>query len=186
VREGFSPRHCSPGNLATKVEWAYDSAFRFFPVEPDSELGWRLNFWDAATNKTLALVGRQKFRDLPRLPSTCTNTTFIWGAGMGRRRQGSRPLSGMDHRLGRARQPVWPWRRGGSPLERPFDFQEAKGKWLVALAEARALIAKLPPDEMGCLYMDAKASRCAPTRKRPFSRNSPAISAASKALGQAS
>src|SRR4029077_2599681 len=51
------------GDHATKGEWEYDRAFRFFPVEPDLDLGWRLNFWDAATNKTLALVGRQKFRD---------------------------------------------------------------------------------------------------------------------------
>src|SRR6266581_4351307 len=47
----------------TKVEWVFDSAFRFFPVERDIELGWRLSFWDVATNKVLALVGRQKIRD---------------------------------------------------------------------------------------------------------------------------
>jgi hypothetical protein len=36
------------GGRQTKVEWVFDSAFRFFPVEPDPELGWRLNFWDVA------------------------------------------------------------------------------------------------------------------------------------------
>ncbi len=46
-----------------EFEWVYDSSFRFFPVKPDPELGWRLNFWDAATNKTLALFGRHEFRD---------------------------------------------------------------------------------------------------------------------------
>jgi hypothetical protein len=35
----------------------------FFPIEPDAELGWRLNSWDAATNKILAMAGRQKIRD---------------------------------------------------------------------------------------------------------------------------
>ena len=50
-------------SLTTKLEWVYDSAFRFFPVEPDVELGWRLNFWDVAANKVLALVGREKVRD---------------------------------------------------------------------------------------------------------------------------
>jgi hypothetical protein len=49
--------------MQSKVEWVYDSAFRFFPVEPDAELGWRLNYWDAATNKVLAFVGREKLRD---------------------------------------------------------------------------------------------------------------------------
>src|SRR2546427_294842 len=51
------------GGQETKIEWVHDSAFRFFPVERDLELGWRLNFWDAATNKVLALIGRQKIRD---------------------------------------------------------------------------------------------------------------------------
>ena len=40
------------------VEWLFDSAFRFFPVEPDDLAGWRLNLHDAATNKLLALMGR--------------------------------------------------------------------------------------------------------------------------------
>ena len=48
----------------TKIEWVFDSAFRFFPVEPDPELGWRLNFWDAAVNKVLAFAGRSEARDL--------------------------------------------------------------------------------------------------------------------------
>src|ERR1039458_9636012 len=47
----------------TKLEWVFDSAFRFFPVEPDAEWGYALNFWDAATNKILALAGRGELRD---------------------------------------------------------------------------------------------------------------------------
>lgn len=45
------------------LEWVYDSAFRFFPVEPDAELGYRLHKFDAATNKILALAGRAEPRD---------------------------------------------------------------------------------------------------------------------------
>lgn len=47
-----------------RLEWAFDSAFRFFPIESDEELGYRLNFWDAATNKALALASRSEVRDL--------------------------------------------------------------------------------------------------------------------------
>lgn len=47
----------------TKLEWVFDSAFRFFPVEADAEFGYALNFWDAATNKVLALAGRGELRD---------------------------------------------------------------------------------------------------------------------------
>lgn len=51
------------GGKRTRLEWVYDSAFRFFPVEADPELGYRLSFWDAATNKVLAGIGRGVIRD---------------------------------------------------------------------------------------------------------------------------
>lgn len=45
------------------VEWARDSAFRFFPLVEDAELGLVLHPFDLATNKVLALVGRLEPRD---------------------------------------------------------------------------------------------------------------------------
>jgi hypothetical protein len=41
----------------TQVEWAFDTAFRFFPSERDHQLGWRLSFWDAATLPTRGATG---------------------------------------------------------------------------------------------------------------------------------
>jgi hypothetical protein len=46
-----------------KMEWAQDSAFRFFPVLKDDRCGYRLHDADAAVNKLLALAGRQEVRD---------------------------------------------------------------------------------------------------------------------------
>lgn len=40
---GFVRAIISAGGKQTKIEWVRDSAFRFFPIEPDSHLGWRLN-----------------------------------------------------------------------------------------------------------------------------------------------
>lgn len=40
----------SPSDIV-EVDWAADSAFRFFPIEMDPVLGWRLHLFDAATNK---------------------------------------------------------------------------------------------------------------------------------------
>ena len=60
---GFARAFVTRGAKQTKIEWVRDSAFRFFPIEPDPQLGWRLNFWDAATNKLLAFAGRMKLRD---------------------------------------------------------------------------------------------------------------------------
>ena len=47
-----------------KLEWCQDSAWRFFPIEPDELLGWRLHRFDALTNKALAMAGRAETRDL--------------------------------------------------------------------------------------------------------------------------
>jgi hypothetical protein len=62
-RETFRRAIVQRDGRQTKIEWVFDSTFRFFPIEPDPELGWRLSFWDAATNKALALAGRSELRD---------------------------------------------------------------------------------------------------------------------------
>ena len=46
-----------------EIDWAADSAFRFFPIERDPQLGWRLHLFDAATNKALTLASRTETRD---------------------------------------------------------------------------------------------------------------------------
>jgi hypothetical protein len=48
---------------AVVVEWARDSAFRFFPLVAHEDLGLVLHPFDLATNKVLALVGRVEARD---------------------------------------------------------------------------------------------------------------------------
>ena len=45
------------------MEWTRDSAFRFFPLVEDDDLGLVLHPFDLATNKVLALVGRLEARD---------------------------------------------------------------------------------------------------------------------------
>jgi 5'-nucleotidase len=46
------------GDDHLRLDWCYDSAFRFFPVQPDEEFGYCLHRADLATNKVLALAGR--------------------------------------------------------------------------------------------------------------------------------
>lgn len=46
-----------------EIEWTADSAFRFFPIERDPLLGWRLHRFGVATNKALALSARTETRD---------------------------------------------------------------------------------------------------------------------------
>ena len=48
---------------SVEIDWAADSAFRYFPIERDPVLGWRLHRFDVATNKALALSARTETRD---------------------------------------------------------------------------------------------------------------------------
>lgn len=62
-RPGFVQATVSDGVNTLLVEWARDSAFRFFPLVEHDELGLTLHPFDLATNKVLALVGRLEVRD---------------------------------------------------------------------------------------------------------------------------
>ena len=53
----------SPSGEVLAIDWAADSAFRFFPIVQDAQLGWRLHHFDAATNKALTLAARTETRD---------------------------------------------------------------------------------------------------------------------------
>ena len=46
---------------------------------------------------------------------------------------------------------------GATVLHRaePLNLGDLKRRWLGALERARTLVARLPPDEIGCLYVDA-------------------------------
>ena len=52
------------GDEATLLEWAVDSAYRFFPALQDELFGYVLHPADIATNKALAAAGRREPRDI--------------------------------------------------------------------------------------------------------------------------
>jgi hypothetical protein len=53
----------SCGSESTSMQWARDSAYRFFPLAEDRLMGLTLHPFDLATNKVLALSGRIEVRD---------------------------------------------------------------------------------------------------------------------------
>jgi hypothetical protein len=66
-----------------EIDWAADSAFRFFPIESDPVLGWRLHRFDVATNKALALSARTETRDyvdIVELNKTFPLAAICWAA----------------------------------------------------------------------------------------------------------
>jgi len=77
-REASWSRHSSfrraqvRSNLGSVVlDWAHDSAFRFFPIVHDETLGWRLHLFDMAVNKVLALGARTETRDYIDILELC-------------------------------------------------------------------------------------------------------------------
>jgi hypothetical protein len=150
------------GPQQTKIEWVFDSAFRFFPVEPDLELGWRLNFWDAATNKVLALVGRAEVRDY--LDCIYLHRRHLALGALAWAAAGKDP--------GYTPETLVDWARRGTKyrpedladlrLSQPVDLRAVKQIWLQACAEAETLFDQLPPAEMGCFYLDPQGKPVCP------------------------
>ncbi len=59
----FTEARVSRGVDRVIMQWAQDSAFRFFPLLEDDLMGLVLHPFDLATNKVLAMAGRMEARD---------------------------------------------------------------------------------------------------------------------------
>lgn len=163
----FRRARVSRAGQRTKLEWAVDSAFRFFPVEPDVDFGWRLHFWDAATNKMLAFAGRRVFRDYvdvlylhrEHLPIAA----LVWAAAG--KDPGLTPEFIVDWMRRTSRYA--PEEIAQSGLTQPPDLRAMKTALLDATFAAEALFAKLPVEELGCLYLDAAGQPVCPDPDAP-------------------
>jgi len=148
----------------TRLEWVFDSAFRFFPVEADIELGYRLNFWDAATNKVLAASGRAEIRDYLDLlelnRSHLSLASLIWAAAG--KDDGLSPSFIVEELSRVQRYPAEAYRK--LLLEKPADPAALKTEWLAALENAKMLfdtVLKTAP--LGCLFLNTQGKPTEPT-----------------------
>jgi hypothetical protein len=145
------------GGQKVRLDWAADSAFRFFPIVPDEVLGFRLHDADAATNKVLAAAGRQKVRDfvdLMQLDETYIALgVAVWAAAG--KDEGYTPEMLMQELRRNSR--IDPISMEGVSLAHPETAVTLKKKWLENFARAEALMATFPMDSgrLGCLYLDA-------------------------------
>ena len=137
-----------------RLDWAADSAFRFFPIVPDGVLGFRLHDADAATNKVLAAIGRQKVRDfidLMHLDKTYISLgVAVWAAAG--KDEGYTPEMIMQELRRNCR--INPVSMEGVTLVHPQNPVALKMEWLERFAAAEVLINSFPPDFLGCLYID--------------------------------
>jgi hypothetical protein len=142
----------SNGN-ALKIEWAQDNAFRFFPVQQDELCGYRLHDADAATNKVLALAGRNEIRDLIDVlyldEHYLSLGALIWAAC------GKDPGYTPEFLLDQAsRHTAYTQRElDHLLLQQPMDLTTMKQQWLEAAARADDLVTALPAGDLGCLYL---------------------------------
>jgi LmbE family N-acetylglucosaminyl deacetylase len=166
-QETFQRAFIARAPKSTKLEWVFDSAFRFFPVEPDPELGWRLSFWDAATNKTLALFGRHEFRDYVDVNYLHRDHlhlgALVWAAA------GKDPGLTPELILDWIKRHTFhdPEQIKKVSLREPLDLVRLKREWLEIIEESEALVAKLPMQEIGCLYLDAGGKPVCPNPDSP-------------------
>ncbi len=140
------------GEQATKVEWARDSAWRFMPVIAGEEFGYRLHPIDLATNKVLALAGRDEARNLVDTLYLHQHVLplgpLVWAA-VGKD-PGFSPLSLLE--LLRRRGRLQPEEVARLHLTEPLDLRVLKTDWLTALERADEFIRSRPAEEAGCLY----------------------------------
>lgn len=141
-------------NEAVLVQWAHDSAYRFFPLLQHAELGLVLHPFDLATSKLLALVGRLEPRDFVDT-LTCDREVQPLGclawAACGKD-PGFSPAAILEHAARSARY-------SQSEL-RGLDFEgegpqaaELSQRWHAALDAAREVVALLPAREAGRAVM---------------------------------
>jgi hypothetical protein len=156
-----------------RIEWAQDSAFRFFPLQEDPLCGFRLHDADAATNKMLALAGRQEVRDfvdIMHLNDTYLSLGAMAWAACGKD-PGYTPLFLLNHVARHTAYRQEDIDRLG--LNAPLNLQDMKQRWIQALDAAQQLVNSLPPDEIGCLYLDRQQQ---PTSPNPESDSFPLLS----------
>lgn len=153
----FRKARVSRANETLEIDWAADSAFRFFPIERDPSLGWRLHLFDVATNKALALSARTETRDyvdIVELHKTFPLAAICWAACG--KDPGFSPLSllKMMKRFARI-----------SPVEldkikaRALDPVALKMAWIEMSDEAEAKMIRLADEQpdlpIGVAFVDA-------------------------------
>jgi hypothetical protein len=152
----------SRGAEQLKLDWCLDSAFRFFPVQPDPVFGYCLHQADLATNKALALAGRSEIRDfldILYLHEHYASLGALCWAACGKD-QGFTPWSLLD--MAKRHSKFREAELASENLAQPVNLQTLKQSWLAAAADAEALFARLPVAEVGCLYLGQEGSPVTP------------------------
>lgn len=149
-RPSFVEAEVRSGGGSVVLQWAHDSAYRFFPLLTHEDLGLTLHPLDLATNKVLALVGRVEPRDFVDT-LTCHVALqplgYLAWAACGKD-PGFSPAAILELAARSARYSAE--ELAGLDFDGvPPDPEALSRAWHAALAEARSLVASLPAAEAG-------------------------------------
>jgi hypothetical protein len=153
-RDGFVEAVVSLRGESVLLQWAADSAFRFFPLVQHEDFGLVLHPFDLATKKVLALVGRLEARDGLDVISCNDHIQRLgylaWAASG--KDPGFSPAAILEQAGRSARY---------SKVEvealvfsgAPPDAAALSRRWHEMLNEAREIVAALPPGEIGACVL---------------------------------
>jgi hypothetical protein len=138
---------------STKLEWAVDSDFRFFPTVPDDTFGYVLHPVDIATNKVAAAYGRREPRDVVDI-ITIHDRILPLGAAVwasAGKALGFTPEGIVNEMRRLARYTEADFR--GLESDPPIDAHATMQRYWTILNEAEAFIAQMPTDLVGLLFL---------------------------------
>jgi hypothetical protein len=155
-RAGFVQATVSLSSESLLVEWMHDSAYRFFPLVEDDDLGLTMHPFDLAINKVLALVGRLEVRDwIDVLACDAQLQPFgylVWAAC------GKDPGFSPQALLGHARRTTHYAADEVASLAfdgAPPDVAALSQQWRRSLEEGAAIVAALPAEHIGTVVLTA-------------------------------
>jgi hypothetical protein len=138
---------------STRLEWAVDSDFRFFPTQKDDEFGYVLHPIDLATNKVMAAAGRREPRDIVDLitvhDSILPLGAVIWAAV--EKAPGLTPEGLINEIRRNGRYTSADFQRIAS--EPPVDAGAVMLRLRAILDEAEAFVTRMPTDKIGLLFL---------------------------------
>ncbi len=142
-----------------RIEWARDSAYRFFPLVEHEDFGLTLHPFDLATNKVLALVGRLEVRDWVDVIAADRRLQplglLAWAASAKDPGFGPGAILEGASRSGRYSADEVATLAFAGPAPDAAALSQA---WHAMLQAASETIDALPPDEVGTCVLDATGS----------------------------
>lgn len=163
-RRAFIEAEVRAGADGVRMEWARDSAFRFFPLVAHDELGLTLHPFDLATNKVLALVGRLEVRDWIDVIASDARVQplgFLAFAACGKD-PGFNPASILEEAARSDRYSVDEVRDLLFAGEPP-DAADLSRQWRTILDVANEVVRLLPAEEIGRCVLASSGSLCTAT-----------------------